>query len=63
VHTKTIRPTDRAPSMATNIKAMAGLAIMLGVKRSASKQARVFIVEHIVPGPETAHHSSYSTST
>jgi hypothetical protein len=33
------------------------VAILSSVKRSASKQARVFIVEHIVPGPETAHPS------
>ncbi len=31
------------------------VAILSSVRRSASKQARVFIVEHIVPGPETAH--------
>jgi YD repeat-containing protein len=31
VHTKTTRPTGQAPSVATNMKAMAGLAIMLAV--------------------------------
>lgn len=31
------------------------VAILSSVRRSASKQARVFVVEHIVPGPETAH--------
>ena len=33
------------------------VAILSSVKRSASKQARVFIVEHIVPAPEMAHAS------
>ncbi len=33
------------------------VAILSSLKRSASDQARVFIVEHIVPGPETAHAS------
>jgi hypothetical protein len=31
------------------------VAILSSVRSSASKQARVFVVEHIVPGPETAH--------
>jgi hypothetical protein len=31
------------------------VAILSSVKRSSSKQARVFVVEHVVPGPETAH--------
>ena len=44
MHTKTIRPTDPAPSMATNMKAMAGLAIMLAglVPTEVLAQSRTF---------------------
>lgn len=31
------------------------IAILSSVRRSASKPAHVFVIEHIVPGPETAH--------
>jgi O-methyltransferase domain/Dimerisation domain len=35
------------------------VAILSNVRRSASKQARVFVAEHVVPGPEKAHLSKF----